>query len=148
MIRLYLGRPGEAARLAMKSGETTEERGRGIERERGREQAAAEVAGTKRADRLTREAATKKGMANYAEQVTTMDWLGKIGEGDGDSAMGDIGEEGPSTSGRDGGDDDRWVLHFYVKDTGIGLDEVGRCRLRTRNGPTLHLLLLLLRASV
>jgi hypothetical protein len=25
--------------------------------------------------------------------------------------------------GRDVGDDDRWVLHFYVKDTGIGLDE-------------------------
>jgi hypothetical protein len=46
------------------------------------------------------EEATKKGMASYAERVATMDWLEKVGEVDGDSAMGDIGEEGPSTSGR------------------------------------------------
>jgi len=39
-------------------------------------------------------------MASYAERVATMDWLEKVGEVDGDSAMGDIGEEGPSTSGR------------------------------------------------
>jgi len=58
MIRLYLGRPGEAARLASRAGAIREARGRGIERERGREQAAAEVAGTKRADRVSREVGT------------------------------------------------------------------------------------------
>ena len=58
-------------------------------------------------NRQEREEATRLGMAKALERASSTDWL-----------------EDPSTSPRGGEedkDDDEWTLHFYVKDTGIGL---------------------------
>lgn len=145
MIRLYLGKPGEAEAAANRATEAAikladEEMTEGIK--------------SNPADRNWREEATKRGMNKYAKKLAAMDWLQKSGNAAASGKGGGEGggrEEGPGSSsegcthsqshshshsgqaastsacgendeGNDGKNDDGWVLHFYVKDTGIGLD--------------------------
>ena len=68
--------------------------------------------------RQWREDETKRGMSNAFERATLTDWL--------ELPKSLAAYDGPSTSGdkepcAEGGLDDEMALHFYVKDTGIGL---------------------------
>ena len=121
MISLYMGRPGQAqaaAQRAMAEAITAE----------AEYETSPTAEGSNLADRMWREEATQRGMELAAQKMASADWLHQ--------------PETASTSGRERGgagtgagagadttgapaaadaDDDSWVLHFSVKDTGIGL---------------------------
>ena len=102
MVRLYLGKPGEeeeAYQRATKAASNARD-GEGS------------GANSNAENREWREAATKLGLSKAAERRADTDWLEQPGKAAAHA----------STSGQERHEDDNTsALHFYVKDTGIGL---------------------------
>ena len=104
MIRLYLRKRSDAEaeyQRAMKTANNAVEE----EKSTGTEQM--------HQAREWREEQTKRGMEEQQRRLKSVDWLQRSSTSPADS------EPGPAPDASDGDD---WVLHFYVKDTGIGLN--------------------------
>ena len=115
MIRLYLRRGGDVEKEYQRAMETAD---KAIEEEK-----SAGVDKLHQA-REWREEQTKRGMREQQRKLKSVDWLRKCPAGDedqrgDDNQLGDDNQPGPAPDATDGDD---WVLHFYVRDTGIGLN--------------------------
>ena len=105
MIRLYLRKRSDAEaeyQRAMKTANNAVEE----EKSTGTEQM--------HQAREWREEQTKRGMQEQQRRLKSVDWLRRSS-----TSPADDDEPGPASDASDGDD---WVLHFYVKDTGIGLN--------------------------
>ena len=120
MIRLYICKPGEAEAAANRSSEAAKKK---VEEEL--------MSGTEanHADRNWREEATRRGMTIHAAKMASMDWLEPICSEDARAedrslesgrSCKELSTSGSGNQAKDA--DGKWVLHFYVRDTGIGLD--------------------------
>ena len=103
MIRLYLRKRSDVEAEYQRAMETANN---AVEEK--------ESAGTEQMHqaREWREEQTKRGMQEQQRRLKSVDWLQRSSTSSAD------GEPGPAP---DPSDSDDWVLHFYVKDTGIGL---------------------------
>lgn len=103
MLRLRIGRPGEATTAAKKA---TEEAKRAAEEQLKQ--------GIDDSDREWRDMKTAQGMAEVSKEMATMDWLGEKSDGSATAAIAAEKSEGDNPPG--------WTLQFDIRDTGIGLN--------------------------